>query len=171
MQTKLIEDIQTILTIEYNYSLGPKVISDVIAVYQKVSGSQPITKIRIKEIQWDHSPQKPMFYESWRYCSLLGEYRIWLTPEGYLWYLYGTSASTVTPTLEQAKSAIESDYRQRLLSVIEIEDIRGMVNAVQFLLDCIEELDHSETPESFERDWHGHVEPAIARLRNYLKAD
>lgn len=35
----------------------------------------------------------------------------------------------------------------------------------QFLLDRIDQLDWSVDAEEFFRDWCGHVEPAIARLR------
>jgi hypothetical protein len=34
-----------------------------------------------------------------------------------------------------------------------------------FLLDRIDDLDWSLRPEEFEREWHGHVEPALSRFR------
>ena len=44
--TDPIEAVQTILTAEYNYSLGPKIISDVIAAYTKAVGSEAVAEQR-----------------------------------------------------------------------------------------------------------------------------
>jgi hypothetical protein len=40
-----------------------------------------------------------------------------------------------------------------------------------FLLDRLSELEWSDIPEDFWRDWNGHVEPSIARLRKDIGGD
>jgi hypothetical protein len=47
-----------------------------------------------------------------------------------------------------------------------VEDIE---NEAAFLLDRIAEAEESHLPGKGRRDWHGHVHPSIARLRDLLE--
>jgi len=46
-----------------------------------------------------------------------------------------------------------------------------MADAAQFLCDRLDELDFSQDMESFARDFHGHVAPALSRLKGSFAAE
>lgn len=50
-------------------------------------------------------------------------------------------------------------------------DAVAMAAEAQFLLDRLGDLEWSGIPDEFWRDWNGHVEPSIARLRAALAPD
>lgn len=52
----------------------------------------------------------------------------------------------------------------------QLADVREWQNEARFLLARIEEMDWSQDPDEFARQWHGHVEPPLSRLSKHLKS-
>jgi hypothetical protein len=45
---------------------------------------------------------------------------------------------------------------------------KQIVNEARFLLDRLDDLDLDDDTDDLIRDWNGHVEPSIARLRSLV---
>lgn len=66
-------------------------------------------------------------------------------------------------------AAVRAIAKALALPKVESETI-DLRDSVIFLSDRIDELDWSGGMEQLEREWHGHVEPALTRLRGLVRA-
>lgn len=65
------------------------------------------------------------------------------------------------------KKVIEAYLRDRPSLPIR-EKCEAIINEASFLLDRLSDLEWSDVPDEFYRDWNGHVEPSLSRLRGLV---
>jgi hypothetical protein len=80
------------------------------------------------------------------------------------------TAQIVRDGLVDKDRLVQAFARHRLaaLSPPPVVEEAGVLDRVQFLLDRLDELDWSGSLEDIVRDWNGHVDPPLSRLRAFL---
>ncbi|NGO63913.1 hypothetical protein G6N76_09515 [Rhizobium daejeonense] len=135
--------------------------------------------VKVKPLKWDKNS-----YGGSEAMSAVGVFRIvdawsggWSVSRNNGMPLQTTDGRKNFATIEAAKSAAQSDYETRILSALEgggeergrIEERERWLPDVEFLLDRLYDINLDDDTDDLIRDWNGHVEPAIARLRAITK--
>ena len=94
---------------------------------------------------------------------------------GYDGYDDATDGVDIVGEVDEALSELysEGERLREKMSALTTHPEAGKGDEVEreaaFLLDRLSELEWSDIPDDFWRDWNGHVEPSLARLRAALK--
>ena len=89
---------------------------------------------------------------------------------------FGASEARLNAALDKAEEIVlsgKSDHKPLLIAFAKHrhDSTAALVDMAQFLIDRIDEIDWSLAPEDFARQWDGHVDPPLCRLRNALRGE
>lgn len=78
-----------------------------------------MTLPKIKALVWEHRPAGVGQYERWIAQTLIGEFRIMLTPDGYRWHSRYGGIMHSADDLEAAQKAANLEFAGHILGVVE----------------------------------------------------
>lgn len=116
--------------------MAPNDVPDLLAALDELQSlrAKPVAGVSVKPLVWKRRTEGGV----WRAETLIGEYRVWTHHEAdgaWFWNLTGgaTTKSDKCLSEDAAKAAAETDYRQRILSVLSVAD----QEPVAWLSPCI----------------------------------